>query len=217
MKLAIIGTTGFVGKALLEEALDRNYEVISITRDSSKISAPNRPNLTLNSIDIYDVEALTKALEGVDVVISAFNAGWSNPNIYNDNIQGFQDIENAAKLAEVKRLIMIGGAGTLSVNGEQLVDSPDFPIEFQAGAKSCRDYFNALKEELYLDWTYFSPAIEMNPGVTDGRTGKYRLGSNVPVFDENGRSRLSVEDLAVAVLDEVENKQFIKKQFTAAY
>ncbi len=216
MKLAIIGSSGFVGKALLNEALNRNHEVLSITRNSNKISVAH-PNLILKSVDIYDVEALTKALEGIDVVISAFNAGWSNPNLYNDNVQGFQDIENAAKLAEVKRLIMIGGAGTLFVNGEQLVDSPDFPIEFKAGAKSCRDYFNALKKEHYLDWTYFSPAIEMNPGVTNERTGKYRLGTDTPVFDENGRSRLSVEDLAVVILDEIENKQFIKKQFTAAY
>ncbi|MDR1876083.1 MAG: NAD(P)H-binding protein [Flavobacteriaceae bacterium] len=217
MKLAIIGTSGFVGKALLEEALERNYEVLSISRDKDKIPFAENPKLTALSINVYDVEKLAKALEGVDVVISAFNAGWSNPNLYNDNIQGFQDIENAAKLAEVDRLIMIGGAGTLFINGEQLVDSPDFPPEIKPGARSVRDFFNVLKNEQYLNWTYFSPAIEMSPKVTDGRTGKYRLGTDSPVFDENGKSRISVEDLAVAILDEVENKQFIKKQFTAAY
>ncbi|MDR2122380.1 MAG: NAD(P)H-binding protein [Flavobacteriaceae bacterium] len=217
MKLAIIGTSGFVGKALLKEALDRNYEVLSISRDKNKVTFSDHPKLTTLSIDVYDVEKLAKALEGTDVVISAFNAGWSNPNLYNDNIQGFQDIESAIKLAEVKRFIMIGGAGTLSVNGRQLVDSPDFPLEIKPGAKSCRDFFNVLKKEQFLDWTYFSPAPEMVPGATDGRTGKYRLGTDSPVFDENGRSRISVEDTAVAVLDEVENKQFIKKQFTAAY
>ena len=217
MKIAIIGASGFVGKALISEALHRNYEVLSISRSNLKTPQDDHPKLTAKSINIYDVENLAKALEGYDVVISAFNAGWSNPNLYNDNMQGFQDIESAVKLAEVERFIMIGGAGTLSVEGQQLVDATGFPREIEPGASSCRDYFNILKKENYLNWTYFSPAPGMNPGVTQGRTGKYRLGTQNPVFDEKGRSILSVEDAAVAVIDEVENKQFIKRQFTAAY
>ncbi|MGM5631460.1 NAD(P)H-binding protein [Apibacter raozihei] len=217
MKIAIIGTSGFVGSALLNEALLRNLDVLSITRNKDKISNKNLPSVSSLSIDIYNVEALTKALSGVNIVISAFNAGWRNPNLYNDNMQGFQDIENASKLADVERLIMIGGAGTLKVDGKQLVDNSDFPSSIVSGARSCRDYFNVLKNDIYLNWTYFAPAPEMNPNVNTGRTGNYRLGSDSPVTDENGISRISVEDTAVAVLDEVNNKQFIKKLFTAAY
>lgn len=216
MKIAIIGATGFVGSHILTEALSRNYDVTAIARDTTKIQSKSN-HLTSVPADVDDVDALAKILTGEDVVISAYNAGWSNPNLYQDFLKGSENIEAAAKQAGVKRLIVIGGAGSLFINGKQLVDDANFPAEYRAGAQSARDYLTILSKEQHLAWTFFSPAIEMHPGITTGRTGKYRLGLDNPVFDANGKSVLSVEDLAVAILDEVENKQFIRKRFTAAY
>lgn len=216
MKIALIGATGFVGTHLLEEALQRGHEVTAIVRDPSKIANP-ADKLTVVKGDVKNVAELAAQLKGNDVVISAFNPGWANPNIYDDFIAGSRDIEAAVEQSGVKRLITIGGAGSLFTEGKQLVDSPDFPAEYKPGATAARDYLNILKENTVLDWTFFSPAIEMHPGITTGRTGKYRLGTENPVFNESHRSILSVQDLAVVILDEAENAQFLKKRFTAAY
>ena len=105
----------------------------------------------------------------------------------------------------------------MQIDGNQLVDGPDFPKEIYPGASAVRDYFNKLKEEKELDWVFFSPAIEMHPGITIGRTGKYRLGKTSPVFNEEGRSILSVEDLSIVIADELEKKAHHQEQFTAAY
>lgn len=215
--IAIIGATGFVGEALVKEALQRDYRVLAIARNTEKLSNLSNPNLSVLSVDINQPEKLAEALKGSDVVISAYNSGWTNPNIYEDNMKGFKNIEKAIKKAGIKRFIFIGGAGSLQIDGKYLVDGADFPKAIKPGALSCKDYFNLLKQDTDLDWTYFSPAILMSPDIKDGRTEKYRTGTNSPVFDSKGESRLSVEDLAVAIMDEVKNKKFIKKQFTAAY
>ena len=216
MKLALIGATGFVGSQLLKEALERGYQVTAIVRDPSKLTITDS-NLTVVKGDINQTAELPGLLAGHDVVVSAYNPGWANPNIYDDFIAGAKAIEAATEKAGVSRLIVIGGAGSLEINGKQLVDSPDFPADYKAGATAARDYLNIIKANETLNWTFFSPAIEMHQGITTGRTGHYRIGTNSPVFDANGRSVLSAEDLAIAVLDEVENKQFIRKRFTAAY
>lgn len=215
MKIAIIGATGFVGAALLKEALSRGNEVTAIVRDLSKLE--QHEGLTIEQGDINQTEELAELLVGHDVVLSAFNPGWTNPNIHEDYMVGAKSIEEAAVNAGVPRLLVIGGAGSLFIDGKQIVDGPNFPATFYGGASAARDYFNILKQNTTLDWTMFSPAIEMHHGITTGRTGKYRVGTDSPVFNEKGRSILSVQDLAVAVIDELENKQFIRQRFTAAY
>ncbi|WP_111308385.1 NAD(P)-dependent oxidoreductase [Confluentibacter sediminis] len=215
MKIAVIGTTGFVGTSITNELTNRNHSVTGIARN---VNTLEKPNLTSVSADITDVNKLAENLKGNDTVISAFNAGWTNPNLYDDFLTGSKAIQEAVKLAGVKRYIVIGGAGSLYVSeGVQAVDTPDFPKEFYAGASAARDYLNFLKTENNVDWVFFSPAFEMHPGITTGRTGKYRLGNDTPVFDENNRSILSVEDLAVVIADEVENPKHHKTRFTAAY
>jgi len=217
MNIAIIGASGFVGSALVKEALQRGHTVTAIARDISKIKEENS-NLYKKAVDVADGEALLQALEGSDLVISAYNAGWTNPNLYHDFLEGSKAIQAAVKASAVKRFITIGGAGSLYIApGTQLVDSPDFPEAFKAGATAARDYLNYLKEEQDIDWTFFSPAIEMHHGIDTGRTGQYRTGLESPVFDSNNRSVLSVEDLAVAVLDEAEQGRHIRQRFTAAY
>lgn len=216
MKIVLIGATGFVGSAILKEALQRGHQVVALARNTSKIRVSD-PGLTLKNLDVTDTPALAAAIKGNDVVISAFNAGWGNPDLYTDFLTGSKAIEAATAASGVKRLIVIGGAGSLEVNGQQLVDSPAFPEQFKAGATAARDYLAVLKENRLLDWTFFSPAIEMGPHVQTGRTGKYRLGNNNPVVDTNGKSVLSVEDLAVVILDEAESGQHIHRRFTAGY
>ncbi|MCX2496123.1 NAD(P)H-binding protein [Pedobacter sp. PF22-3] len=216
MKVALIGASGFVGKAILNELVSRGNDVIAIARDTDKIGSTDE-KVSKVSVDVLDTEKLAAVLAGADAVVSAFNAGWTNPNLYNDTVEGANAIQAAVKASGVKRYIFIGGAGTLQIDGQQVVDGPNFPAEIKPGATAVRDYFNTLKQEKELDWLFFSPAIEMHPGITTGRTGKYRLGKTSPVFNEEGRSILSVEDLAIVIADELENNAHHQEQFTAAY
>ncbi|MBE9599310.1 NAD(P)-dependent oxidoreductase [Pedobacter sp. MC2016-24] len=216
MKTALIGASGFVGASVLTELLNRGHEVTAIVRDADKIKVEDE-KLTVKTLDVLDQEALTAALSGTEAVVSAFNAGWTNPNLYSDFIAGSEAIQAAVKAADVKRLIVIGGAGSLEIEGKQLVDGPDFPEAYKAGATAARDYLNVIKKEKDLNWTFFSPAIEMHPGIETGRTGKFRLGTDSPVFDAAGRSSLSVQDLAVAIVDELENNKYPQQRFTAGY
>jgi uncharacterized protein len=216
MKIALIGATGFVGTAILKEALDRGHAVTAIARNPEKIKAQN--NLTIVKSDVMDSDGLSEVLKGNDVVVSAYNAGWTNPDIYNEFLKGSRSIQEAVKKSEVKRLIVLGGAGSLFITPNvQLVDTPQFPADWKPGALSARDYLNELKNEDQLDWTFVSPAIEMNPGTPHERRGTYRTGLDNPVFDINNKSTISVEDLAVAIVDEIENPKHIRVRFTVAY
>lgn len=220
MKIALIGATGYVGSAILNELANRNYEVTAIARNTDKINNKNE-NITKRNADIFNTEELTEILNGSDVVVSAYNPGWANPNIHNDYMKGAESIQKAVEKSDANRLIVIGGVGTMKIDGNYIVDGPDFPKEIYPGASAVKKYFveNLSKNET-LDWEFFSPAIEMNMFSEDkdrGRTGAYRYGNDTPVFDNEGRSRHSVEDLAVAIVDEIEKKQFVRKQFTAAY
>ena len=217
MKIAVFGAGGRIGSRIVKEALNRGHKVTAIVRDASKITTTH-PNLTVKSGDVRDEDTVVGLVKGHDAVLSAYNAGWTNPDLYNEFLAGSQAVQNGARKAGVKRYLVIGGAGSLEVApGVQLVDTPHFPAEYKAGATSARDYLNILKKEDTLDWTFFSPAILMHPGIKDGRTGKFRVGTDQPVFDAKGESRLSVEDLSMAVIDELENNMFVKKRFTAGY
>lgn len=215
MKVVVIGATGFVGKNLVNELANRGHQILAIARNIEK--AEPKMNVEVKSIDINNSDDLKRTIECADAVISAFNAGWTNPHLYHDFIKGAENIQKAVAEAGVKRFIVVGGAGSLYVDGKQLVDGADFPENIKPGATAARDYLEILKKENNLDWTYFSPAIEMHPGIEIGRTGHYRLGLESPVFDENGHSVLSVEDVAVVVADELEQNKHIKQRFTAAY
>ena len=215
MKIALIGATGFVGSNILNELANRNHEVTAIARNPKESELAN---VNFVKADIFNTEELSEVLKNHDVVVSAYNPGWTNPNIYDDFIAGSNAIVEGVKKSGVNRYITIGGAGSLFVAPNlQAVDTPDFPKEIYPGASAARDFLNTLKEEKELDWAFFSPAFEMNQGITTGRTGKYRLGLENPVFDENQRSILSGEDLAVVIADEVENPKHHQIRFTAAY
>lgn len=215
MKVVLVGATGFVGKAIMKELLHKGHEVTGIVRDVKNLE--NQYGLTYKEIDVNNVSEFAEAINGNDAVISAFNAGWTNPNLYEDFLKGSESIQDAMKKSDVNRLIIIGGAGSLFIEGKQLVDSPDFPEAYKAGATAARDYLNELKNETELDWVFVSPAIEVHPGTSGIRRGTYRTGSDSPVFNEEGKSSISVEDLAVAIVDEMEKPAHHRERFTVAY
>jgi putative NADH-flavin reductase len=217
MKIALIGASGFVGSKILKEALDRGHEVTAITRHPENIALENK-NLNKVKADVLNETEVTTAVKGNDVVISAYNPGWANPDIYNEAIKGAKSIQAGVKASGIKRLFVIGGAGSLYVApGLQLIDTPQFPAEWKAGALAARDYLEIIRDEDELEWTFLSPAIEMHQGTSGDRKGHYRLGEEAPVFNENGRSIISAEDMAIAIIDEVEKPKYIRRRFTVAY
>jgi len=217
MKIALIGATGFVGSQVLTELVGRGHEVTAISRNPEKLITDDKL-VTSKKGDVLNEQEVAKLVEGHDAVISAYNPGWTNPDLYSEFLYGAQAIQAGVKKSGVKRLLVVGGAGSLEVApGLQLIDTPQFPQEYKAGAGAAREYLNILKKETELDWTFLSPAIEMHQGTSGIKKGIYRTGLDNPVFDESGRSILSVEDLAVAIVDEIEKPQFIKKRFTVAY
>ncbi|PWK67579.1 hypothetical protein C8K44_112133 [Aminobacter sp. AP02] len=211
MKIALIGASGFVGSAVLKEAASRGNKVTAINRNPAKVEKLD--GVTAVKADVTDVAALTAAIADADVVVSAFNGGWGDPEIYAKHSAGSKAIVEAAKAAG-KRVIIVGGAGSLEIDGKQLVDGPHFPEAYKDGARAARDALAALRTETGLEWSFISPAIMMAPGV---RTGKFRIGGEQPVFDAKGESHISVEDLAVAIVDEAETPKHAGKRFTVGY
>lgn len=212
MKIALIGASGFVGGALLKEATQRGHSVTAIVRNPEKVAVA--AGVTAVKGDVNDVKQLASLLAGHDVVISAFNGGWGDPDIYNKHLAGSRAIATAAKQAGV-RLIVVGGAGSLlAPDGSQIVDSPDFPAAYRDGARAARDALAELRNDSGLEWSFVSPAAHIAPGE---RTGKFRLGADQPVLDAKGESHVSVEDLAYAILDEAEKPQHTGKRFTLGY
>src|SRR5690606_889916 len=134
MKIALIGATGFVGKEVLKEALNRKHKVLAIARNTEKIQISD-DLLKTKSVDVNNVDQLAQAISGSDVVVSAFNPGWTNPNIYTDYLEGSKAIQEAVKASGVKRLIVVGGAGSLFLDDNtRVIDDPDFPEAIKPGA-----------------------------------------------------------------------------------
>lgn len=213
MKIALIGATGFVGSKLLAEALARGHQVTAISRDSAKITAQGA-GLIPAAVDVYDSQALTTVLENQDAVISAFNSGWKNPNLYADFKRGYASILAAAKKAGVKRILVVGGASSLLLPSGKRVYDVSIPEDFKPAVLGAMELLDELRHEQELNWTFISPA----PNLTAGdKTGRFRLGKDNPVTDEKGESNISVGDLAVAILDEIEKPQFIRQRFTVGY
>lgn len=213
MKIALIGATGFVGSAILKEAVDRGHEVAAIVRNPDKLTP--HAKLHPKKGDVYNEDEVVRLVTGHDAVISAFNPGWSNPDIYNQQVRGARSIINGVKKAGVKRLLFVGGAGSLEVKpGIQSVDLPEFPAEYKQGALATREALNMLRKEVNLEWSFLSPSADLSPGK---RTGKFRLGTDQLLTSAQGESRISVEDYAMAMIDEVEMPKHIRRRFTVGY
>ncbi len=213
MNIALIGATGFVGAPVLSELLSRGHKVTVLARNPSKL-AP-QAGLTVVAADALDANQVAQAVAGHDAVLSAYNPGWSEPKIYDMFLQGSQAILEGVKQAGVKRLLVVGGAGSLYVSpGLQLVDTPEFPAQYKQGALAARELLNRLKGETTLDWSFVSPPIGLAPGA---RTGKYRLGGDDLLPGQGDQpAGISVPDLAVAIVDEIEQPRHVKRRFTVA-
>lgn len=213
--IALIGATGFVGSAILTEALNRGFHVQGIVRNIEGINIKEK-NFGALQADVMDTDRLSELLKGHDAVISAYNPGWSNPNIYEDTLKGYRSILDAVKKAGIQRFQMVGGAGSLFVAPNvTLISSGKIPLKLRPGieslAKVLTDY---LLPEQELDWVFFSPAANLSNGT---RTGEYRLGKDDMIFDSRGESEISVEDYAKAMIDELENPQHHRERFTIGY
>ena len=213
--VVLIGASGFVGTAILNELLNRGHKVTAIVRDPAKVTASN-PNLKVIQADVTDTDVLIEASKGKDAVISAYNPGWKNPNIYEETLKNYPLIVDSVKKAGVERLLIVGGAGTLFyAPGKMGMDADDVPAKLLPGIKSLGEfYLNTLRKENDIDWIFLSPAANMTPGE---RTGKFRIGKDDLVVDVNGDSNISVEDYAVAMVDELEQKHHHKERFTIGY
>ena len=213
MKLALIGPTGFVGSAILTEALQRSHAVTALSRHPEKLTP--QAGVTVARADVLDPAQVADTVSGHDAVISAYNPGWSDPQIHDNFLRGTRAIFDGVKRAGVKRLLVVGGAGSLYVApGVQLVDTPTFPAEWKQGALAAREALNLIRQESSLDWTFVSPAVFLEPGE---RTGRFRLGGDEVLMSGEQPARISVADLAVAIVDEIEKPQHLQKRFTAGY
>jgi NAD-dependent epimerase/dehydratase len=214
-KTALIGASGFVGSTILTELLSRGYQVEALVRNPDNVKVEN-PLLTVKKVDVADTEALAAALKGYDTVISAYNPGWTNPDIYNLTLQNYHRILQAAKEAGVKRLLIVGGAGTLfCAPGLRVVDSGAIPAEIMGGVKSLGEfYLNTLNNEKSIDWVFFSPAGSLEAGEAKGN---YRLGKDDLIVDGEGNSHITVGDYAKAMVDELETPAHHQERFTIGY
>ena len=219
MQVALIGATGFVGSALLDELLLRGHRVVALAREPAKLVA--RPQLQVVQADVSDAQQVQRAVQGTQAVLSAFNAGWGNPQLYGDFVRGASAIVQGLKAAGVARYLVVGGAGSLWVApGVQLVDTPDFPAAIHPGAAAARDMLTALRHELALNWTLLSPPVGFyggSPAQLQGRTGRYRVGGETPLMQPDGSpGDISVQDLAVALVDALEQGSHPRARFTVA-
>lgn len=215
MKVALIGATGFVGSHILEELLSQRHEVKAIARNVDKIDVKDK-NLSTVSLDIMDIEKLTEELKGSSIVICAYNAGWDNPNQYDECMKGYKLMQDATRAANIRRLFVVGNAGSLFIGGKQLVDTEEFPEKMKQGARASRDYLDNLRRETYLDWVYLSPQVDLDGNHPIGRTGRFRTSRDEPIL-KDGIGSISVQDLAMSIADEIEDRKYSRQQYTIGY
>ncbi|CAI8953580.1 NAD(P)-bd_dom domain-containing protein [Pseudomonas sp. IT-P74] len=202
-KIAIIGATGRAGSQLLEEALRRGHSVTAIARDTSKVDP--RESVVGKAVDALDAAALQAAIAGHDVVISAAHFATLPAGA----------VVGPVKKAGVKRLLVVGGAGSLLLpDGTRVIDSEGFPEAYKAEASAGAEFLANLREERDLDWTFLSPSAEFVEGE---RTGKFRLGQDDLLVSSEGRSWITFADYAIAMLDEVQAPKHSRQRFTVGY
>jgi len=203
MKIAVIGASGNVGAQIVTEALSRGHTITAIARHPEKIAARN--GLSAAKGDLAEMASLAAALKGHDAIVSTVRFKSFQPS----------QLVDAVKASGVTRLIVVGGAGSLEVKpGVALIDTPEFPPaskeEGQAGSLALK----ALRAETTLDWSFLSPSAILGQGE---RTGKFRLGGDQLLVGADGKSRISIPDYAVALVDELEKAQHIRRRFTVGY
>ena len=202
-KIAIIGATGRAGSQLLEEALRRGHSVTAIARKASTIG--ERAGVTPKDVDALDAAALQQAVAGHDAVFSAAHFSGIPPSAIIDPV----------KKAGVKRLLVVGGAGSLyAAPGLKVIDTPNFPAEYKAEASAGSAFLDTLRQERELDWTFLSPSALFVEGE---RTGSFRVGRDDLLVDAQGKSWITFADFAIAFIDELEKPAHSRQRFTVGY
>ena len=202
--VALLGISGRVGSRIAAELLRRGHAVTGIARSVGAVAC--RPGLVVKAADATQPETVAAILRGHDALISAmrFVGGITGPALI-----------AAAKHAGIQRVLVVGGAGSLLIApGVALIDSPDFPAAYKAEAMAGRYFLEALRTEPALDWTFLSPSALFEPGE---RTGRFRLGADELLVDVQGKSHISMEDYASALVDELEHPRHIRRRFTVGY
>lgn len=213
MNITIFGSTGNIGRRILDEALLRGHDVKAVVRkkdDFHKIPHPAQPVIA----DLSNPDRVAEVAGSSDVIINAVKP----PEGMEDEQVGLTEVllEGAAKLGI--RAVIIGGAARLKIgdnSSETVLTAEGFlPERTIPVAKASQAQFELCLHNRIARWTYVSPPLMITPGE---RTGKYRTGTDTLILDENGKSTISIEDFAVAVLDKVENASFVRDSFTVAY
>ncbi len=211
MNIAIIGATGNIGRRILAEALSRGHSLRAILRPESREKLNAETSVAIAEGDIFDELELAGVLDEDDVVVSAYGPGDKTQEF----VAGVRAQLDAVRRSGAKRFLMVGGAGSLQVKpGLQLMDVPDFPEDYRSIALVHSDALQMVREVEDVNWTNVSPSLSIESGE---RTTKYRLGTEDLLTDKNGDSRISIEDFAMAILDEVERPSFERKRFTVVY
>lgn len=209
MNVVLYGATGKAGSRILNELLSRGHQVKAVARDSAKL--PQRPGLAVETGDLSDVDAITQAIRGSDAVISAYGPPM---DAIEELVAVTKRLADAVKNAAVPHLLVVGGAGSLEVAPNvELVDTPSFPEAAKPIAFAHRGALQVLKSS-DTNWTYLSPGTFFEPGE---RTGTFRLGKDNLIADENGNSRISMEDYAIALVDEMEKPEHLCQRFSVGY
>jgi len=209
MNIVLYGATGKAGSRILNELLSRGHQVKAVVRDPAKL--PQRPGLAIAAGDLSDVDAITRAVKGAGAVISAYAPPM---DAVEELVAVTKRLADAVKAAAVPRLLVVGGAGSLEVAPNvELIDTPSFPEAWKPIAFAHRGALQLLKSS-DTTWTYLSPGAFFEPGE---RTGKFRLGKDNLIADENGNSRISMEDYAIALVDELEKPEHLCQRFSVGY
>ena len=214
-KIVLIGASGFVGSAILNEALERGHKVTAVVRHPEKITAVHK-NLVVKQGDVSLSDTVTDVCKSADAVISAYNPGWQNPEIAEKTTKVYRSILDGVRQAGVKRFLVVGGAGSLFISpGKRLMDAGLMPESFLPAVRALADvYLIDLTAEKIIDWVFFSPAGDLHQG---NRTGNFRLGKDDLIVNEKGESKISVQDYAVAMIDELEKSAHHRERFTIGY
>ena len=214
MKVAVIGATGFIGAKILEESVSRGYDTIAISRNPPKNISNGK--YTFISTDVFDIKKLQNALKDVNIVIHAYCPPKDSTFEVMEDLQvkATKNIIEASKNVGARRLLVVGGAGTLITNGVRNMDTPGFPPEYGPLANATAKVLSLVLEQKEIPGTVLCPSLNIYPGE---KQGKFRLGNDETLFNENGESKISNSDFAVAMIDEIANENFIGKRFTVGY
>lgn len=210
MNIIVFGATGRVGQAIVKELLKRKHQVTAAVRDVQRLGGITG-DVKVVEVDLMSLTAVTEAAQGHELIISAYGPRFGAED---ELVEVARILIEAAKKAQVPRVLVVGGAGSLKTgSGEQLMDTLEFPEEARPLALAHAEAFAVISQAEVI-WTYFSPAAVIEPGL---RTGNFRIGTDWLVTDELGYSRISIEDYAVALVDEAEEAEFVNARFTVGY